>query len=71
MCAGTRLMLGLLLAAVTVTAASAQEAFFKGKQIRILLSAGVSGGYNEYARLLTQHLGNHLAGRSFFTACNV
>lgn len=40
--------------------------FFKGKQIRILISAGVSGGYVEYARLLAQHMGNHLEGKPDF-----
>src|SRR5262245_17657523 len=40
--------------------------FFKGKQIRILLSAGVTGGYSEYARVLAQHLGDHIAGKPDF-----
>jgi tripartite-type tricarboxylate transporter receptor subunit TctC len=40
--------------------------FFKGKQIRILISAGVSGGYVEYARLLAEHMGDHLAGKPDF-----
>jgi tripartite-type tricarboxylate transporter receptor subunit TctC len=57
---------GVLLAAFAVHAASAQEPFFKGKTIRILLSAGVAGGYAEYGRLLAQHMGNHIAGRPDF-----
>jgi tripartite-type tricarboxylate transporter receptor subunit TctC len=46
----------------------AQEAvpFFKGKQVRILMSAGVAGGYAEYARLLAQHMPNHIAGKPDF-----
>jgi tripartite-type tricarboxylate transporter receptor subunit TctC len=56
-----------VLAGLPATSGIAQDAaFFKGKTIRILLSAGVSGGYAEYARVLAQHLGDHLAGRPDF-----
>jgi tripartite-type tricarboxylate transporter receptor subunit TctC len=64
---GMRLFCGLL-AAAPVGASQAQDAgpFYKGKQIRIVISAGVGGGYNEYARLLATHMGNHIAGRPDF-----
>ncbi|MCC6890487.1 MAG: hypothetical protein IT536_18325 [Hyphomicrobiales bacterium] len=61
--AGLKAICGLVLAAAPLEPGSAQDAFFKGKQIRILISAGVSGGYSEYARLLSKHMGNHIAGR--------
>jgi tripartite-type tricarboxylate transporter receptor subunit TctC len=62
-----RLIFGLALAILPVGSGFAQDAaFFKGKTIRILLSAGVAGGYAEYARLLAQHMGNHLAGKPDF-----
>lgn len=64
--AGAKLILGFLLAAAVAGPGFAQDAFFKGKQIRILISAGVAGGYNEYARLLSQHMGNHLDGKPDF-----
>jgi tripartite-type tricarboxylate transporter receptor subunit TctC len=61
---GLRLIVGIFLAAVAACSARAQDApFFRGKTIRILLSAGVAGGYAEYARLLAQHMGNHLPGK--------
>jgi len=72
---GMRLVLGVLLAASFSGALTAQESgpaangsgpFFRGKQIRILLSAGVAGGYAEYGRLLAQHMGNHIAGKPDF-----
>jgi tripartite-type tricarboxylate transporter receptor subunit TctC len=44
----------------------AQEPFFKGKQVRIIISAGVAGGYAEYARLLAAHMGNHIPGKPDF-----
>jgi tripartite-type tricarboxylate transporter receptor subunit TctC len=54
------------LATISATTSSAQEPFYKGKQIRIVISAGVSGGYNEYARLLATHMGNHIPGKPDF-----
>ena len=65
---GLRLIFGAMLAAAPLCASSAQDAapFFKGKQIRILMSAGVAGGYNEYARLLASHMGSHIAGAPDF-----
>src|SRR5947208_1559338 len=72
---GMRLVFGILLAAAWSGPLLAQESgpagngnapYFRGKQIRILLSAGVAGGYAEYGRLLTQHLGNHIAGQADF-----
>src|SRR5882757_9316788 len=61
-----RLTLGLWLAGVAAGPAVAQDNFFQGKQIRIIISAGVAGGYAEYARLLAAHMGNHLAGKPDF-----
>ena len=72
---GMRVVLGILLAASFSGSLTAQESgpavngsgpFFRGKQIRILLSTGVAGGYAEYGRLLAQHMGSHLAGKPDF-----
>ena len=65
---GLRLICGAVLAAAPLCGSWAQDAapFFKGKQIRILMSAGVAGGYNEYARLLAEHMGSHIDGTPDF-----
>src|SRR3954465_273123 len=69
---GLRLFCGAVLAAAPLCGSWAQDAkqdaapFFKGKQIRILMSAGVAGGYNEYARLLAEHMGRHIRGTPDF-----
>src|SRR3954447_19725679 len=64
---GRVLTAGLLLTAVPGLGLAQEAApFFKGKQIRILMSAGVAGGYNEYARLLAEHMGRHIAGTPDF-----
>jgi tripartite-type tricarboxylate transporter receptor subunit TctC len=62
----SRLGSSILLAAIAAQPTLAQEPYFKGKTVRILLSAGVAGGYAEYARLLSQHMGNHIAGKPEF-----
>ena len=60
--AGTTL---LLLAAVQASHGQAQGGadFYKGKTIRIVISTGVAGGFGEYARLLSEHIGKHIPGR--------
>src|SRR5262244_570400 len=56
--------------AVTLFLASApayaQEPFYRGKTIRIVISTGVAGGYAEYARVIAEHMGRHIAGNPGF-----
>ncbi|MFN4281883.1 MAG: Bug family tripartite tricarboxylate transporter substrate binding protein [Alphaproteobacteria bacterium] len=52
-------------AAGAVTApqsARAQDSFYKGKQVRLIIGYGTGGGYDSYARLLTKHIGKHIPG---------
>src|SRR4029077_15688489 len=42
--------------------ARAQEAFYKGKSISLIIASNTSGGYDTYGRLLARHLPRHLAG---------
>jgi len=48
--------------------AQAQESapFYRGKTIRIVISTGVAGGYAEYARIIAEHMGRHIAGGPHF-----
>jgi tripartite-type tricarboxylate transporter receptor subunit TctC len=58
-------LVGLLGLALTVTGASpglAQEPYYKGKTIRLIISVGVAGGFGEYARTLAEHYGRHIPG---------
>jgi tripartite-type tricarboxylate transporter receptor subunit TctC len=59
---GLRLILGIALSALA-TAANAQEPFYKGKTIRLIISVGVAGGFGEYARTLAEHLSRHIPGQ--------
>src|SRR5262245_12977120 len=36
--------------------------FYKGKDIKLIVSATVGGGYDVYARALAKHLGEHIPG---------
>ena len=59
------LVLGLLLVALQTSLGRTQTAadFYQGKTLRIVISTGVAGGFGEYARLLSEHIGRHIAGR--------
>lgn len=45
-----------------VFSAEAQERFYKGKQIRLIIGYGSGGGYDSYARLISKHMGRHIPG---------
>jgi tripartite-type tricarboxylate transporter receptor subunit TctC len=55
----------LLLAALQSSSGQTQGGadFYQGKTLRIVISTGVAGGFGEYARLLSEHIGKHIAGR--------
>src|SRR5215831_8879252 len=41
---------------------AAAEEFYAGKQINFIVGAGVGGGYDHQARLVSRHLGRHIPG---------
>jgi tripartite-type tricarboxylate transporter receptor subunit TctC len=61
-------LIGAFLGAFLIAAGPvwAQEPFYRGKTIRIVISTGVAGGYAEYARVLADHMGRHIAGTPHF-----
>jgi tripartite-type tricarboxylate transporter receptor subunit TctC len=60
--------LAALVSALVISAtlpASAQDgvaAFYKGKQIRLIVGSAVGGGYDLYSRALARHMVNHIPG---------
>jgi tripartite-type tricarboxylate transporter receptor subunit TctC len=52
------------LAVLLATAARAEPVaeFYRGKQISLVTSASVGGGYDQYARLLAKHMPRHIPG---------
>lgn len=58
------MLIGLLLAASARISAQAQTPaeFYRGKQMTLITSASVGGGYDQYARLLARHLPRFIPG---------
>lgn len=54
------------LAIPIVGPASAAADFYRGKTVTIIVSTGPGGGYDLYARTLSQHIGNHIPGNPNF-----
>src|SRR5689334_7987338 len=36
--------------------------FYRGKELRLIISASIGGGYDIYARAVAHHLGTHIPG---------
>ena len=50
---------------------SAQEAFYKGKTVRIIVGASAGGGYDTYSRTIARHIGKHIPGNPTFVVENM
>jgi tripartite-type tricarboxylate transporter receptor subunit TctC len=62
------------LAFLTATRANGQEevaAFYKGKQVRIIVGSAAGGGYDIISRVLARHIGKHLPGHPSFVVQNM
>ena len=49
----------------TVTEAGAQgdvAAFYRGKQLRMIVGSAVGGGYDLFARIVARHIVHHIPG---------
>ena len=47
---------------ISVRAVEAQESFFKGKQVRIIVGLSSGGGYDRAARLMARYIGKYITG---------
>jgi tripartite-type tricarboxylate transporter receptor subunit TctC len=54
--------LALALSVPLLAGASAQESFYKGRTVTIVVGYSAGGGYDQYARLVARHLGRHIPG---------
>ncbi len=57
-----RWLLPAIAALVCAGAAEAEETFYKGKQVRLIIGYGTGGGYDSYARLIAKHMAKHIPG---------
>jgi len=51
--------------------ALAQDSFYKGKTVRIIVGASAGGGYDTYSRTIARHIGKHIAGNPTFVVENM
>jgi tripartite-type tricarboxylate transporter receptor subunit TctC len=61
----------LFIATLTLGAAQAQEPFYKGKTIELIIGYPTGGSNDVYARLLSTHLGKHIPGNPTVVARNM
>ncbi|MBX9758568.1 MAG: hypothetical protein K2Y29_07290 [Beijerinckiaceae bacterium] len=62
--------LGVLLAGVQPSAAD-ESAFYKGRQVNLIIAAAVGGGYDLYGRIVARHIGRHIPGSPNVVAQNM
>jgi len=60
-----------LAAALAYSPAAADEPFYKGKTISLIIGSNASGGYDTYGRLLARHMGKHIPGHPNFVVQNM
>ena len=63
------IILSMMLA--TTDVASAQESFFKGKTVRIVVPFAAGGGYDIYSRIMGRHMGKYIPGNPVFLVENM
>ena len=68
---GLCLALAFLAAIASGHDSQAQEPFYKGKTISLIIGSNTSGGYDTYGRLLARHMGRHLAGNPAIVVQNM
>jgi tripartite-type tricarboxylate transporter receptor subunit TctC len=56
------LVVALAVASLMSSGAAAQESFYRGRTVTIVVGYSAGGGYDQYARLVARHLGRHVAG---------
>ena len=59
--------MGLAVAAQSVVA---EESFYEGKTLSVVIRSTPGGGYDEYGRLIAQHIGKHIPGNPNVIAVN-
>ena len=55
----------------SVAQAQTPEAFYKGKQIRLIVASGAGGGYDTYSRVLARYMPDHVPGKPAFVVQNM
>jgi tripartite-type tricarboxylate transporter receptor subunit TctC len=67
----TAILATWLLLFTPATSATAQESFYQGKTVRVIVGGSAGGGYDTYTRLIARHLGKHVPGNPNFVVENM
>ena len=54
-----------------VNSAKAQDSFYQGKTVRIIVGASAGGGYDTYSRTMARHMGKYVPGNPTFVVENM
>ena len=60
-----------VIAFLSASQAKAQDSFYKGKTVRIIVGASAGGGYDTYSRTIARHMGKHIPGNPTFVVENM
>ncbi|HWP57755.1 MAG TPA: tripartite tricarboxylate transporter substrate-binding protein [Candidatus Acidoferrales bacterium] len=68
-----RVLIALAIVSVGLGArlSPAQESFYAGKTVRIIVGASAGGGYDTYSRTIARHIGKHVPGNPTFVVENM
>lgn len=61
----------LILLCATSSPLFAQESFYRGKTIRVVVGGSAGGGYDTYTRVIARHMGKHIPGNPTFVVDNM
>ena len=65
------MLASLALFCATSTPVDAQDSFYRGKTVRIIVGASAGGGYDTYSRTIARHIAKHIPGNPTFTVENM
>jgi len=57
--------------AVPLARVAAQEGFYKGKTIRLIVGLAPGGGFDTYSRVIARHMGKHIPGNPILVVDNM
>ena len=63
--------LAILWLFLTAASVKAQDSFYKGQTVRIIVGASAGGGYDTYSRTIARHIGKHIPGNPTFLVENM
>jgi tripartite-type tricarboxylate transporter receptor subunit TctC len=63
--------LAVLFLLLPMAPAYAQDSFYKGQTVRIIVGASAGGGYDTYSRTIARHIGKHISGNPTFVVENM